>query len=273
MIFGGIPYYLNYFQRGRSLAQNVDDLFFNRGAKLALEFDRLFSSVFSNPDMIKQIVKALSTTGMGLTRKEIVKSTDFSDGGNLTESLKALIASDFIIQYVPFSYSKREVHYKLVDPFCIFYLKFIENRKSLYEEFWKQNVTSQRISSWRGYAFENVCFNHIKEIKEALGIRGINTTESSWVNKEKDGKGTQVDLLITRADNVINMCEMKFYSKEFCVDKKYDMILRNRQGILSEKIPRKYTIHNTLITTYGIKDNEYKWSFDNVITMDDLFKC
>lgn len=273
MIFGGIPYYLNYFQRGRSLAQNVDDLFFNKGAKLALEFDRLFSSVFTNADMIKQIVKALSTTSIGLTRGEIVEKTDFSGGGNLTESLRALIASDFIIQYVPFSYSKREVHYKLIDPFCIFYLKFIENRESMQEDFWKLNVTSQKISSWRGYAFENVCFNHIKNIKAALGISGINTTESSWVNKEKDGEGAQVDLLITRADNVINMCEIKYYGKEFCVDKKYDMVLRNRQAILSEKIPRKYTIHNILITTYGIKDNEYKWSFDNVITMDDLFKC
>ena len=40
--------------------------------------------------------------------------------------LKALIASDFVLRYVPFGCSKREVHYKLVDPFCIFYLRYVK---------------------------------------------------------------------------------------------------------------------------------------------------
>lgn len=87
-----------------------------------------------------------------------------------------------------------------------------------------------------------------------------------------DGEsGTQIDMLILRKDNVVNMCEMKFYSDEFAVDKAYDKLLRNRQTILYEKLPKKSVIHNTLVTTYGIKDNEYKWSFDNVITMEELF--
>lgn len=271
MIFGGIPYYLNYFQRGRSLAQNVDDLFFSKGARLRLEYDRLFSSAFNNPETMKRIVQALNTTGAGLTKKGLVSKTGLSDGGTLTDSLKALIASDFVVKYVPFGCGKSEVHYKLIDPFCIFYLRFIEGRDTLEDNFWMQNVASQRISSWRGYAFENVCFNHIRQIKDALGISGVSTTQSSWTIQDKDGQGTQIDLIISRADNVLNMCEMKYYGEEFTVDKKYDMLLRNRQGILSGKIPKKYVIHNTLITTYGIKDNEYRWSFDNVVTMDDLF--
>lgn len=271
MIFGGIPFYLNYFQRGRSLAQNVDNLFFSRGAKLRLEYDRLFSSVFTNPDMMKRIVRALNRTGAGLTRKELVRDTGISGGGTLTEGLNALITSDFVIRYVPFGCGKSDAHYKLIDPFCIFYLRFIEDRDTLEDNFWMQNITSQKISSWRGYAFENVCFNHIRQIKSTLGISGVNTVQSSWVNQDKNGKGTQIDLIISRADNVLNMCEMKFYSEEFTIDKKYDMLLRNRQGILREKISKKYAIHNTLITTYGIKDNEYRWAFDNVITMDDLF--
>lgn len=271
MIFGGIPFYLNYFQRGKSLAQNVDDLYFGRGAKLRLEYDRLFLSVFTNPEMMKKIVSALNKTSAGLTRNELIRDTGLADGGTLTQSLKALIASDFVIRYVPFGCSKSEVHYKLVDPFCIFYLRFIEGRDTLEDNFWMQNAASQRISSWRGYAFENVCFNHIRQIKDVLGISGVSTTQSSWTLQEKDGQGTQIDLIISRADNVLNMCEMKFYSEEFTVDKKYDMLLRNRQGILAGQIPKKYAIHNTLITTYGIKDNEYRWAFDNVITMDDLF--
>ena len=271
MIFGGIPFYLNYFKRGYSLAQNVDELFFGKGAKLSLEYGRLFSSLFTNPDMTKGIVKILGTRSKGYTRKEIISKSGYSDGGSLTKSLSALIASDFVIKYVPFGCGKREEHYKLIDPFCIFYLKFVENRDSMTYGFWVQNVDSQPIVTWRGYAFENVCFNHIPKIKRALGISGISSEESAWTKTGDEDKGTQIDLLILRKDNVVNMCEMKFYSDDFVVDREYDELLRRRQSILYEKLPRKNTISNTLITTYGIKDNEYKWAFENVITMEELF--
>ena len=272
MIFGGIPYYLNYFQRGKSLPQIVDELFFLKGAKLVTEYDRLFSSVFTNPEMMKTIVKALSVRSRGLTRKELSGSTDISEGGTLTNALKALIASDFVIKYVPFGYSKREEHYKLVDPFCIFYLKFVDSYDDLPDNFWQQNTDSQNIVIWRGYSFENVCFNHISQIKRALGISGISTKQSAWTKKGNDDTSTQIDLLISRRDNVINMCEIKFYSDLFAVDKGYDLLLRHRRTLLCEEIPKKSIIHTTLITTYGIKENEYRWAFDNVITMDDLFE-
>ena len=271
MIFGGIPYYLGYFKRGRSLAQNVDDLFFAKGAKLSMEYDRLFASVFTNPDMMKAIIKALKTRTMGYTRKEISALTGYTEGGTLSEALKALIVSDFIIKYVPFGYSKREEHYKLVDPFCIFYLDFIEKNGMIPETFWLSNVTSPPIITWRGHAFENVCFNHIEQIKKALGISGISTTQSAWTKMGEEYKGTQIDMIISRKDNIVNMCEMKYYGEAFMVDKDYDSILRHRKNLLYEIIPKKNAVHNTLITTFGIRNNEYRWSFDNVITMDDLF--
>ena len=271
MIFGGIPYYLSYFKRGRSLAQNVDDLFFAKGAKLSMEYDRLFASVFTNPDMMKAIIKALKTRTMGYTRKEISALTGYTEGGTLSEALKALIVSDFIIKYVPFGYSKREEHYKLVDPFCIFYLDFIEKNGMIPETFWLSNVTSPPIITWRGHAFENVCFNHIEQIKKALGISGISTTQSAWTKMGEEYKGTQIDMIISRKDNIVNMCEMKYYGEEFMVDKDYDSILRHRKNLLYEIISKKNAVHNTLITTFGIRNNEYRWSFDNVITMDDLF--
>ena len=271
MIFGGVPFYLNYFKRGDSLAQNVDELFFAKGAKLSFEYDRLFSSTFTNPDATKEIVKTLASRSKGYTRKELVSEFGFSDGGSLTKTLNALIASDFVLKYVPFGGSKREEYYKLTDPFCLFYLKFVQNRDSLTEGFWQQNVDAQPIVTWRGYAFENVCFNHVAEIKRALGISGISSTESAWTKTGDDEAGAQIDLLIVRRDNVVNMCEMKFYGDLFVVDKSYDAILRNRQSILSEKIPKKCAIHNTLVTTYGIKNNEYRWSFEKVITLEDLF--
>lgn len=271
MIFGGIPFYLNYFQRGRSLAQTVDELFFVKGAKLQFEYDRLFSSIFANPEMMKNIIGVLAQRNTGYTRKEITEVTGLASGGTLTEALKALIASDFVEKYVPFGCTKKEEHYKLIDPFCIFFLKFVENRAVLPDAFWQQNTTSQNIVTWRGFAFENVCFEHIGQIKQALGISGIGTTQSAWEKSGGEEKGTQIDLLISRKDNVVNMCELKFYGDIFTVDKNYDLVLRNRRSILERSIPRKSTIHSTLITTYGIRENEYRWAFDNVVTIDELF--
>lgn len=272
MIFGGIPYYLNYLKRGYSLAQNIDELFFKKGAKLNMEYDRLFASVFTNPQMMKAIIRFLNTSGSGFTRKEIASQTGYSEGGTLTDALNALIASDFIMKYVPFGMGKRAEHYKLIDPFCIFYLDFVDKQDSLREGFWLQNVSSQQIVTWRGYAFENVCFNHIKQIKDTLGISGIASTQSAWTKVGDNELGTQIDMIISRKDNVVNMCEMKFYGDEFEVDKRYDQVLRNRQKLLLGIIPKKSAVQNTLITTYGIKDNEYRWSFDNVITLEDLFR-
>ena len=272
MMVGGIPYYLNYFEPGKSLPQNTDHIFFNKEAKLKYEYDRLFTSIFDNPDIMRSIVEALSKKNSGYTRSEISELSGYTAGGTLTNALSALIASDFIEKYVPFGMSKREEHYKLIDPFCIFYNRFAKNHTSLNESFWMMNHATQSIVSWRGLAFENVCFNHIPQIKAALGISGIVTEQSAWSKREDDKEGTQIDMIIKRNDNIVNMCEMKYYSTDFMVNKKYYAVLRNRQELLEKEIPSKMVIHNVLITTNGLKYNEYSGIFDNIITLDELFK-
>ena len=271
MIFGGIPYYLGYMDREMSLAQNVDRLVFSRNGVLRNEYNRLFESVFTNPEAIKSIVRLLYTRNAGFTRREITEKLGITDGGTLSKNLNALLASDFIIKYVPFGFSKREEHYKLTDPFCLFYLHFVQNQTKTNDQFWQQNVTSQPVVTWRGYAFENVCFNHIRQIKNALGISGIISSNSAWSKKSDDEEGTQIDLLIHRNDNVINMCELKFTSEDFIVDKKYYRVLLSRPEKIKKAVSPKISVYSTLITTFGLKHNEYSGVFNNVITMDELF--
>ena len=163
------------------------------------------------------------------------------------------------------------MHYKLVDPLCLFYLHFVDNKDSLTNDFWKQNISSQSVVSWRGLAFENVCFNHIEQIKEILGIRGVKTSESALVKRDAE-QGMQLDLLISRDDNIVNMCEIKFYNKEFAVDKAYYKTLMERQEMLEKLLPARMAVHNTLITTDGLKYNEYSNVFLNVITLEELMK-
>lgn len=271
MIVGGIPYYLRYFKKGLSLSQNVDRLFFDEDAKLKYEFDRLFSSVFSNPDMVKAIVTFLYTKNAGYTRKEITEHLHISDGGTITSCMNALVVSDFVMKYIPFGMSRKQEHYRLVDPFCIFYLRFVQDRQEMSDRFWEQNSKSQPVVVWRGIAFENLCFRHIRQIKAALGISGVASRQSAWSKRADDTEGTQIDMLIDRNDNVVNMCEIKFYSDEFVVGREYYRTIMRRQEILSQEISKKSVIHSTLITTFGLVYNEYSGVFSQVITLDDLF--
>lgn len=272
MMLGGIPYYLSYFQKGLSLAQNIDRLFFTSNAKLREEYDRLFSAVFTNPEDMKRIVELLSTKHAGFTRQEILQKTGIDDSGSATKMLKALEVSDFILKYVPFGTGKRNETYKLTDPFCLFYQHWVVGQDKVNPDFWMLSQQSQSVTSWRGIAFEKVCFSHIQQIKAALGISGVSSTQSAWALHGDDEKeGTQIDLLISRKDNVINMCEMKFCGDDFKVTKAYERKLAHRQIVLSEMISRRTVIHPVLITTYGLTYNEYSGSFLHTIIMDDLF--
>lgn len=113
---------------------------------------------------------------------------------------------------------------------------------------------------------------YYKWIYEEQGISGVSTTQSAWSKRKNDETATQIDMIIERKDNIVNMCEIKFYGTEFAVDKSYDKVLRNRISLLSEEISKKMAIHSTLITTFGLKYNEYSGDFVNVIDMDDLFE-
>ena len=217
-----------------SLAQNIDNLFFKNNALLLLEFNRLFDSIFSFSEKAKAIIKLLASNSVGFTEEEIIKKLNLSDWGVFSKYLNSLIAWNFVVKYAPFGFSKREPHYKLVDPFCIFYIKFVLG-KSGANDLWAQGSSSPKITSWRGLLFENVCFNHIDWIKFALGISGVSTNISAFFNKED---GYQIDLVIVRKDNIVNLCEIKFYSDLFNVTKEYHLKIKRRTNLIREKMPR-----------------------------------
>ena len=272
MVVGGIPYYLDYMRKGLSLAQNIDRMFFAEGAKLRDEYDRLFASVFSNPEQMKSIVQLLGTRHSGFTRQEILTKTGLDDGGAVTKLLKALEVSDFIKSYIPFGKGKRDLHYKLIDPFCLFHLKFLQGQTEIDPDFWMHNVASQSVSAWRGIAFEELCFSHISQIKKALDILGVSSKQSAFVVKgDGETEGMQIDLLIDRKDNVLNLCEMKFVGDEFEVDNDYEKKLRHRLQWMLDHMNRKQSLQMTLVTTFGLKYGYHSGVFQQVVTLDHLF--
>ncbi|MBQ6227277.1 MAG: ATP-binding protein [Prevotella sp.] len=271
MTFGGIPHYLSLFDKRFSLSQNIDALLFNRNAKLQNEFDRLFGSLFKNEEDYMKVVRHLATRRSGYSREEILKATKIKDGGGASDILRALAASDFITAYQPFGQPKL-IYYRLCDHFCLFYLQFLDKAEKPEEHFWQNNYMSGKLNAWRGHAFEEVCLSHTSQIKAALGISGINTKESSWIARDANGKPlSQMDLIIERADNNVNLCEIKFCGSTFEIDKRYDAILRDRVQILIDKLSPKQTVKLTTITTFGLKRNEYSGQVLSSITIDDLF--
>lgn len=272
MAVDGIPYYLGFFRKGLSLGQNIDQLFFVKTAKLKKEFERLFASLFPKPTNYRKIISLLATRHKGFTRDEITKATGIQKGGGLSKMLAALEASDFISRYVPFGVSKREEHYKLTDNFCLFHEKFLAGNEITDTDFWEKNQNSQKLSAWKGIAFEEVCLAHIQQIKNALGIGAITSRESAWsIKGDKENDGTQIDLLIDRDDNIVNLCEMKFLKDKFTINKSYDEKLRSRTQMLIDRLPKRATVHLTLITSYGLKYNEYSGEIQKLLTLDSLF--
>lgn len=271
MVFGGIPYYLSYFRKGLSFEKNVDKILFDRSPRLKDEFNRLFSAIFSNADDCKKIIRLLATRNSGFTREEIAKSTGLPLGGGLTNTLASLAESDFIQKYSPYGIPGKQERYKLIDNFCLFWLKYVEqNCKD--SSFMSDNVTSDILKSWHGVAFEQLCWQHIIQIKRALEIGGVKTSLSAWCLKgNEEHRGVQIDMLIFRNDNVVNLCEMKFASSPYEIDKDENMRLRERIEALKSTLSPKQTVHLTMVTTYGVAHGKYSGIVQSQVRLDDLF--
>lgn len=109
-------------------------------------------------------------------------------------------------------------------------------------------------------------YHHI-QIEKALGIQGIMTEASSWRSES-----TQIDLVISRADRVIDLCEIKFWEGPFSITKKYRQELDNKINSFRDSLKLRRTIHLVFITTYGQKPNEYSGVVQNEVTLKDLFE-
>ncbi|MEN0050819.1 MAG: ATP-binding protein, partial [Bacteroidota bacterium] len=210
MTFGGIPFYLDYIDAEKSTMQNINDLCFLMDAPFRLEYESLYASLFKKHERHLTVVEALARKTKGLTRKEIVQTTNLSNGGGLSRILKELEESNFIRSYKSFGKNKYERLYQLIDLYSLFYLRFIKNTDEEDEEFWLNHIETPIFFNWAGYAFEILCLHHIPQIKRALGISGVQTSISTW-----HSESAQIDLVLDRKDQVINLCEMKFSINPF----------------------------------------------------------
>ncbi len=276
MAFGGIPHYLKTVGKDKSAAQVIERTCFSKEGLLTGEFDNLYSSLFELADNHVKVVRALAANGKGLTRQELITICGISSGGRATIVIDELEKSGFIQQTIPYGKITKDAIYRLIDEFSIFYLKFMDKRKPGGKDVWAKISEEASYTIWCGIAFEAVCLKHVEQIMDGLKIRkGAEIAAWRFVPaKGSKEKGAQIDLIIDRKDLIINICEMKFYNKAFIIDKKYAEVIKQKTAVFSEKIKPRKTLFITLITTYGITDNQYADELvQQQLDMNALFKA
>ena len=273
MILGGIPYYWDQLNKSLGLSQNIDAMFFADHPILEDEFRYLYASVFNSPDPYIRVVTALGKKKVGMVRDELLAETGIPDSGTFSELLSNLESCGFIRHYDEFGKKKRNKRYQLIDNFTLFYFKFLEQKPND-PHYWTNQLNTPVRNAWCGLAFERVCLEHIRAIKHKIGIEGVLTEAVSWScagNPEKGLFGSQIDLLIVRKDQVINLCEMKYASATYTITKKTDEKLREKISDLITETGTTYAIHTTFITPYGLTKNEYRGNVQAQIIAEDLF--
>ena len=269
MCVGGIPHYLRHLKKGYSIAQSIDALCFSKEGILNQEFKYLFASIFDDSEIHLSIVKTLASQRKSIGRNDLLGKAQLQSGGGTTRALDELVESGFIAQDIPFDKVNRGQQYRLIDEYCLFYLCWIENNSG--KGNWLSLRNSPRWMAWSGYSFESLCLKHIDQIKDALGISGVQTIQSSWIGSTGQ-EAVQVDLVIDRADNCINVCEIKFSNSTFTINKAYAENLRRKVSIFQDSTKTKKNIFLTIITTHALKDNTYAQELvSSSLTMDCLF--
>ena len=271
MVFGGIPYYLSLLDASQSLVQNVDRMFFSQDVQMRREFRRLFNTLYKNPEKYIDIIKALSKSRQGLTREQLAGQLRCANNGHLGNRLDDLVYCDLVRRNVvrEKSIKRKDAIYQLCDFFSLFYLTFID-RASVEQQYWSHHINTPEVNSWMGLTYERICMAHIEQIKRALRIDAISTLAYSWRSKTTT-PAAQIDIVIERADKIVNICEVKYSHSAYELTKdEYDRIQRRRDTFIQETGLR-HTPWITMITTEGVARGKYSDMLQSQVLLDDLF--
>lgn len=279
MCIGGIPFYLNFIEKGFSAIKNINNICFSKKGTLYDEFDLLFASLFKKYELHEEIITFIANKREGVSRADIESKFKYK-GGRLTQRLKELEEAGFVITFTPWK-RERGIYYKVIDEYTLFYLTWIAPRaansisKNIDDRYWDILSGKPAWKAWSGYAFESICFKHISQIKKTLHIPD-GTEVSSWryvASKDENSSGGQIDLIFDRPDNIVNLCEIKYCSSPFPIDKKYAALMLNREKIYCETTKTKKQIFHSMIVSGGLKNTMYSEEMiSSVVTLDDLFK-
>ena len=271
MVMGGVPHYLKEAAPGKSAAQIIDKACFHSTGLLRDEFTRLYASLFDHPERHVAIVRKLASAPQGVTRSALTEA--YATGGRLSETLRELEEAGFISSHVPLGKKSKDSIYRLADEYSLFYLKWIERRRLAGAGTFLKLQAAPGWRAWSGYALESLAHKHLPQIKRALGIAEVETNHCSWIHHPDSTwpDGAQIDLLIDRADNSINVIEIKFSQGPFTITKPYAGELRRKIEVFRSVTRARKNVFLTFLTTHGITRNAYATELVQVsLTTDAL---
>jgi hypothetical protein len=256
MVLGGVAHYLKLLDPSLSFVQNIQRLFFEKNGLLRTEYHRLFRSLFKNHETHELVIDYLSNSWSGERLSDLAKHKGLSKGVLLSTALKELEASNLITKRYKYKQIKRDVIYGVSDPFVYFFNRWVKESSQIdfigNKHYFQALYKSQSYKSWCGFSFESICHQHILEIKRALGIEGVYTQNYYWKNEN-----TQIDILLERADDVINIIECKYHTQPFTITKKYAKELENKEIAFQGSSNFMGSIQITMLSSSGLKENEY----------------
>lgn len=265
MAIGGIPFYLKQIKNDLSVDQNINELLFNSDSILFTEFDEVFASLFDSAESYVELVRLIAASRQGLARTVLEEKNKVTGkGGRLSNRLENLENAGFITSYLPFGHKKLGVFYRISDEYCHFYLKWVDPIKDSAKlnnhlSYWQGKLNSPEYYSWLGYAFENLCYKHVAQIRTALKI-DAGSLASPWRYAPKsysEERGAQIDLLFDRRDDAISICEIKYSDSEFVVTKAYADNLKQKLAVFKQQTRTKKQLFLILISAHGLKANAY----------------
>ena len=272
---GGVAWYWTLLKKGYSVKQNISQLFFENDSPLRGEFFELYSSLFIRPEKYIDIILALGKKSSGLERQELSAECKVSNNSKLGKMLQQLEECGFIRSYVPYGKKENSVVYQLIDSFSLFHLKFLSKFKGEINS--DMVLSSSSYNTYCGLAFEKAVMNHLNELKRAMGISGINTQAYTWRSNPKklnEGEnGAQIDIVLDRADGIINIIEAKWTSngEPYMISSLDEEDLLNKRRVFIEQTQTRKSVFLTMVTISGIKKNSHFDSIQNFFTLDDLF--
>lgn len=217
-VTGGIPWYIEQMDAGRTAVENIQRQCFTQGGILANDFDLIFHELFIKRDEIyKRIVLALS--GPPIDYQTISEKTKYPKSGRLTEYLEDLEKAGFISKDQTWSLRTGKLlelyQYRLSDNYLRFYLKYISPRKKHIEQ---GRLTTMALSSTTGWdtimglQFENLVVNNRHELYKTLRINPGDVVYDNpyFQRKTRQQEGVQVDFLIQTRHNTLYVIEVKF---------------------------------------------------------------
>ena len=194
------------------------------------------------------------------------------DNGAFGKALSELAECGFVRRYRVPGKKTHDAVYQLIDNFTLFHHRFLAGLDAGESVSWTAMQNTPAAHVWRGLSFERVCLQHAEQIKKKLGISGMLTRQYAWRSRTNaPSEGAQIDLLIERADNAANICEIKYSSGEYEIGRDEGRKMLNRRDCFVRETGFRGAAYLTFVTTCGVVHNAYWNDIQSEVTLDDLF--